>query len=330
MAILANQKVLTLDYWKAARNLQPGDYVFDKDGKIVQIKLVQEYRAEQCYEVTFDDYLSVAGDQHLGFLVETKKCRTQEAAYKGIQKFRRKLRPRTIATLTETSLRDRRNRLSFSVPTTKPLDFPTQDLPVPPFLFGFWFFNRRKNKRMASPRGFAPEIYKQFQDAGYQVTEYQKVPNGEREFVVFPTIESHLAGNMPIRIPNNYLLASKEQRIELLRGILYAKSRQYSKSKDRFRISATTQPIILQIQCLLESLGHRINVLHDPSKQSFTIFFKSRLQLIQDQVSPPIKVHHKRRFIKLIEPIAPQSCVHIETTGEDNTILVGEGFIACR
>ena len=115
MAILANQKVLTLDYWKAARNLQPGDYVFDKDGKIVQIKLVQEYRAQQCYEVTFDDYLSVAGDQHLGFLVETKKCRTQEAAYKGIQKFRRKLRPRTIATLTETSLRDRRNRLSFSV-----------------------------------------------------------------------------------------------------------------------------------------------------------------------------------------------------------------------
>ena len=72
MAILANQKVLTLDYWKAARNLQPGDYVFDKDGKIVQIKLVQEYRAQQCYEVMFNDYLSVAGDQHLGFLVEKK------------------------------------------------------------------------------------------------------------------------------------------------------------------------------------------------------------------------------------------------------------------
>jgi len=330
MAILANQKVLTLDYWKAARNLQPGDYVFDKDGKIVQIKLVQEYRAQQCYEVTFDDYLTVAGDQHLGFLVETKKCRIREAEYKGVQKFRRKLRPKTISALNENSLRDKRNKCSFSVPTTKPLDLPLQDLPVPPFVFGFWFFNRRKNKHMAAPRGFAQEVYKEFKDAGYQVTEYHKINTGEKEFSVFPTIESHLAGNMPIRIPNNYLLASKEQRIELLRGILYAKSRQYSKSKDKFRISATTQPIILQMQCLLESLGHKITVQHDPHRSSFTIFFKSRLQLLHNQISPPIKVYHKRRFIKQIEPIAPQSCVHIETTGEDNTILVGEGFIACR
>jgi hypothetical protein len=278
----------------------------------------------------FNDYLSVAGDQHLGFLVETPKCRNKATIYKGTRAFKRKLRPRNVAGLTETALRDKRNRFVLSVPTTKPLDLPEQTLPVPPFVFGFWFFNRRKNKRMAAPRGFAEEVYKQFKDAGYKVTEHQKINTGEKEFSVFPTIESHLAGNMPIKIPNNYLLASKEQRIELLRGILYAKSRQYSKSKDKFRISATTQAAILQIQCLLESLGHKITVQHDPYKSSFTIFFKSRLQLLNNQVSPPIKVHHNRRYIKQIEPIAPQLCVHIETTGEDNTILVGEGFIACR
>jgi hypothetical protein len=330
MAILSNQKVLTLDYWKPASNLKPGDYVFDKDGKIVQIKLVQEYRAQNCYEVMFNDYLTIAGDQHLGFLVETPRCRTRQATYKGVKKFRRPLQSKTVSAISDSQLRDKRNRLTLSVPTTKPLTFPEQDLPVPPFLFGFWFFNQRKNKTMAAPPGMSKEIYEQFKDFGYQITESKKLYSGEREFSVFPTIESHLLPNIPNRIPNNYLLASTEQRIQLLRGILYAKSRQYSKSKDKFRLTTKHYAIILQLQCLLESLGHKLFVFYDTNKKYYTIFFKSRLQLVSNQTSPRIKVHHTRRYIKKIEPIASQMCVHIETTGSDNTILVGEGFIACR
>ena len=34
MAILANQKVLTLDYWKLANKIKVGDVLFDKDGII--------------------------------------------------------------------------------------------------------------------------------------------------------------------------------------------------------------------------------------------------------------------------------------------------------
>ena len=45
MAILATEKVLTLDYWKRAGSLVEGDYVFDRNGKIVRVKLVQNYQA---------------------------------------------------------------------------------------------------------------------------------------------------------------------------------------------------------------------------------------------------------------------------------------------
>ena len=44
MAILATEKVLTLDYWKPARKIEVGDYVFDKDGKLVKVKLVFRLR----------------------------------------------------------------------------------------------------------------------------------------------------------------------------------------------------------------------------------------------------------------------------------------------
>ena len=82
MAILATEKVLTLDFWKSANKLQVGDYVFDHSGKPVKVKLVQEYHSSDCYQITFNDYLTAAGDSKFGFLVETPKYRRRIADYK--------------------------------------------------------------------------------------------------------------------------------------------------------------------------------------------------------------------------------------------------------
>jgi hypothetical protein len=43
MAILATEKVLTLDYWKPAEKIQVGDYVFNQTGDLVKVTLVQKY-----------------------------------------------------------------------------------------------------------------------------------------------------------------------------------------------------------------------------------------------------------------------------------------------
>jgi len=327
MAILSNEKVLTLDYWKRASHLQVGDYVFNKDGKLVKVKLVQEYRSEDCYEVMFDDYLTVSGDKHLAFALETPKYRKRIHEYKGIQRFRRPLARMYADDLLERGLKDARSRHLYSLPTTKPLEFPAQDLPVPPFLFGFWFFNRRANKAMAAPRGKATEIHQKFKDHGYKIVLGAKVPTGEQEFRVSPSIESQLAPHIPTKIPNNYLLASPTQRLELLQGIMHAKSRQYSPTRDIFRFAAFNYPTITMLQGLVESLGCRTNTKHDEYYNNYTLFFKTHHRLVENQVSPPVKVHHARRFITSITPIAAQLCVHIETEDADNTILVGEGFI---
>lgn len=330
MAILANQKVLTLDYWKPAHDLKVGDYIFNKDGKIVQIKVVQQYRASECYEIFFDDHLSICGDHNLKFWVENTKYRIRTRVYKNTRPFLRPLKVITAKALSESSLKNKYNRSDYSVPTTKPLNLPEQTLPVPPFIFGFWYFNRRSNKRLAAPKGYGPEVYRQMQDHGYKVTEHRKVTTGEQEFSTKPRIESHLIPNLPIRIPNNYLLASAEQRLALLRGILHAKSRTYIKSRDRFRFSHVHQPTILQVQGLIESLGHKTTIIYDESFKYYSIEFKSRLKLVEGQRSPPIKVHHSRRYIKKIERLPEQLCVHIETNEENNSFLVGEGFIACH
>lgn len=328
MAILATEKVLTLDYWKPASKLQVGDYVFDRNGQIVKVKLVQEYRASECFEVTFNDHLRLSGDSKLGFMVETPKYRKRVYEYKHVQPFRRPLKHMTATTLQHLELKDQRQRLMFSVPTAKPLEFPHQDLPVPPFIFGFWFFNERGDGKLAAPAKYQEYVLQQFKDHGYSTQLGKLIRKGANEFTTIPSVRSQLIPNVPTTLPENYLLASAEQRIALLSGILHAKSRQYSKTKDRFRISSYHYGTILQIQGLVESLGHRTSVTFDDTYQYYTISFKSRTKLLEEQVSPPIRIHQARRYITKVDPLPDQLCVHIETTAPDNTILVGEGFIA--
>jgi hypothetical protein len=330
LAILANQKILTLDYWKTAHDLRAGDYVFDKEGQLQKVILVQEYRATDCYEVSFNDHLTVAGDAHLGFQIEDKRYRDRLLQYKGKFKFKRPLKFRKVSDIPADNLTLNNGFRAFSIPTTKPLQFPHQTLPVPPFIFGFWFFTHEtRQKRMHFTKGNHDLLTEKFKDSGYSIIERGKHSNGERYFSVLPTIDSHLSFNIPYRIPNNYLLASAEQRLELLRGILCAKSKSYSKKTGLFRFSHTRLPIVQQIQALVESLGHKTTLEINEQRKSYILIFRSKLQLVPNQTpyTKPV-VHQARRYIKAITKLPSQLCVHIETEGADNSYLVGEGFIA--
>jgi hypothetical protein len=330
MAITANTKILTLDYWKPAYKLEVGDYVFDRKGNIVQVKLAQQYQGIRCYEVMFNDYLTVEGDANLALPTENPKYRNRLVTYKGKLQFRRPLKPLTAEQMLDMPLLDQHNRKILSVPTTNPLALPHQDLPVPAFVFGFWFFARRSTGRMAAAKGTTDFVVQKFKDHGYKVVMGPLINTGEREFSVKPTVESQLIPNIPKIITNNYLFSSPEQRQDLLSGIVCAKNRRYNKRSDRFRFSSRQYDTVRRVQLLAESLGGRSSLQSDDYKKDFTVFFKIRALIHPEQSSPKVKVHHGRRYVSKISPIPAQLCVHIETTGEDNTILVGEGFIpAC-
>ena len=325
MAILATEKVLTLDYWKPASKLQVGDYVFDRRGSIVQVNLIQEYYSDDCYKVLFNDYLSVAGDANLGFALETAKYRQRLVDYKGKLKFRRPLKQMQVKELLDAPLKRTNRQLAFSVPTTDPIKLPHQDLPVPPFILGLWFFGRLGNKKFRAARDREEQVKRMLKDYGYKAKFGSLLSSKTRDFTLTPTVESQLAPNIPRKIPNNYLLGSFEQRLELLQGIFCAKPMSYSVKKDTFRFSDKHYGTVVQIQGLVESLGIRTAIRH---KTTYTLFFRTRHRLVDNQVSPPVKVHHGRRYIKEIVKISGQPCVHIKTTAPDNTILVGEGFIS--
>jgi hypothetical protein len=233
-----------------------------------------------------------------------------------------------VSDFLELPLKTKRNRLEYSVPTARAIALPHKDYPVPPFIFGFWFFSRRSTKKLAPARGYSEYVIEKFRDYGYGVTEHGILTTGEREFSISPTVESQLVPNIPKQLTQNYLLGSPEQRIELLSGILCAKNRQYSTKTDTFRFTSHHFGTVKLIQGLVESIGCKSKLIHDEYLKNYTISFKSRTQLVPNQISPPVKVHQARRYVTNIAPIPAQSCVYFETDGSDNTILVGEGFIS--
>jgi hypothetical protein len=330
MAILATQRVLTLDYWKMACDVRAGDILFDRLGNPVTVTLVQEYRAQTCYMVVFNDGLSVRGDDKLILPLEDERYRKRLRAYKQKLKFTRPLKQWTVDELLGKPLTGRENRKLYSVPTTAPLKLPTQPLPVPPFVFGFWFFNHRKDQTMQAPSQHTQIVDEKFKDAGYRVLKTQPRSATEPRFRTSPPILQHLAPFIPTKIPNNYLLASPEQRQELLMGILHARKNRYIKKHDRFQFTSHHELLAKQVQMLAESLGCKTTLNYKPTEQKFVLSIKTRLKLMAEQNPKTIKLRQNCRFVMDIQEIQPQACVHIRTDGPDGSFLVGEGFIACH
>jgi hypothetical protein len=330
MAITANQKILTLDYWKPADKIIEGDYVFDRKGQLVKVTSTQHFYSEKCYTVHLDDLMSISCNGSAHFLLETPKYRIRSLEYKGKKEFKRPLLDLLLSELIEKPLRYKGNKLFFSIPTCEPLQFPHQDLPVPPFIFGFWYKNKIKHNHFSVKDENCDFVLQKFKDYGYKIIKKRKDAQRGLYFSVSPTIESQLAPFIPNEIPNNYLLASHEQRIELLSGIVNAKIKQYKPSIDRFNISSGSWQEIRRIQALVESIGCKTTLHHSEYVNIYKLGFKSRYRLCENQNSPPIRIHQTRRYIIEIEQIAPQQCVHIETDGPDGSFLVGEGFITCR
>ena len=304
--------------------------MFDRQGKPVQVTLVQPVQAQACYEVTFSDYLTISGDERMSLPLEDRRYRYRSDAYRGRHPFKRPLKVKTIGELVQSPLVDYRNRKKYSVPAANPIQLPFQTLPVPPFVFGFWFFSRQHDGNMMPSKGNGEFVREKFKDYGYQTRDHYIRPSGERSFSCKPTVSSHLLPVIPAYIPENYLLADEEQRLELLQGILCTTAARYHEKTKKYRVYQRSKKLIYAIQYLADSLGCQTEMRQSDISNQFILYIKTKQPLLPTKQQPTRAKHTARRYIKEITPIRAQMCTHIETNGQDHTILVGEGFISCR
>jgi replicative DNA helicase len=115
--------------WMTMKSLQPGDTVFDERGQPCTVLATTEVLyGRQCYEVLFSDGQRVIADADHQWCVETRQTRRDAN------------RPTVIVTTEELArgIHTGDDRLNYSIPLARALQYPMADLPVHPYVLGVW------------------------------------------------------------------------------------------------------------------------------------------------------------------------------------------------
>lgn len=324
-----NGKQLALDTpiptpegWKTMADLKVGDRVFDEQGKpchVVAKSPVDD--TEQAYELVFrDGGRIVAGERHL-WDVEYTHGKTREKQWTTGEIYRRTKQYRE---------KSKDNRSLIRIPVNQLLHLPERNLPLDPYLYGYWLGNGSATK---------PEITVRDSDVEdliplipYPLHNRYPQTCGGSEILVYKALKSILVKNFRDKIIRpEYLRASETQRWALLQGLMDSDGCIGTRKGQGVYVS-TIQELVESVQELLWSLGIKNAMTSCPStrygKPTGETLYQIRFTAFTDQ--PVSKLHRKsirRRerekktrscfhYLKEIKPLddkVPMQCIQVDS-----------------
>ena len=324
-----NGKQLALDTpiptpegWKTMADLKVGDRVFDEQGKpchVVAKSPVDD--TEQAYELVFrDGGRIVAGERHL-WDVEYTYGKTREKQWTTGEIYRRTKQYRE-------KFKD--NRSLIRIPVNQLLHLPERNLPLDPYLYGYWLGNGSATK---------PEIMVRDSDVEdliplipYPLHNRYPQTCGSSEILVYKALKSILVKNFRDKVIRpEYLRASETQRWALLQGLMDSDGCIGTRKGQGVYVS-TIQELVESVQELLWSLGIKNAMTSCPStrygKPTGETLYQIRFTAFTDQ--PVSKLHRKsirRRerekktrscfhYLEEIKPLAdkiPMQCIQVDS-----------------
>ena len=318
-------------------DLQVGDTVFDENGHPCRVVAKSEVDdTEQAYRLTFRDGSSiVAGERHL-WNVEYIVGKTKPFLWTTGEIYRRTMRHR------ERNKHDVHEALRsvIRIPVGKPLQTAERDLPIDPYLYGYWLGNGCATK---------PEITVCDGDlqavmANIPYRAYNTIcqPGSVRVYyhelrkILVPTFRDKV-------IPAAYLRASENQRWELLQGLMDSDG-CIGRRKAQSVYVSTVKQLAETVRELLWNLGIKNSMTESPSTRygepTGETLYTIRFTTFTDQ--PTSKLHRKIcrkrervkktrscfHYLENIEPLygkIPMQCIQVDSTS--HCYLAGESFV---
>lgn len=334
-ALDLDTRVPTPDGDRTIRDIQPGDFVFGPDGMPTKVTGVSEiFKNRTCYEITFEDGEKIVCDEFHKWTVQTKGTRRRQSY---IPKTHRKSRcthaldENANITLMTYEMADDFSRArsdkkgieyKYRVPIPKPVFYPEKQLPVHPYILGLWLGDGdKKDNRIAVSKDDLSTLCEEIKRCGVDIASV-KLFGGKYEVRFGKTISYH---NHDMRsafrkigvwknkhIPREYLEASIEQRMELLRGLMDTDGTVTKKGQCSF--AQKSKVMIDGFSALLSSLGikHTIS-FHDDIKCGDKICCAYDVQFWVDKTMSCFRYQRKHERLKehLASRMAYKSIVNI-------------------
>lgn len=291
----------TPDGWKTMGTLVVGDCVFDERGKpcyVVAKSLVDD--TEQAYELVFrDGGRIVAGERHL-WDVEYIHGKTRAKRWTTGEIYRRTRQYRE--TFSD-------NRSIIRIPVNEPLHIPEANLPVDPYLYGYWLGNGCATKPEITVRDCDVDDLISF--IPYPLHNRYPQTCGGSEILVYKELKNILVPHFREKVIwPEYLRSSEHQRWELLQGLMDSDG-CVSDVKGQSIYVSTIRQLAESVQELLWTLGIKNSLTTCPSTRygepTGEILYQIRFTAFTDQ--PVSKLH--RKSIRRQERVKQtRSCFH--------------------
>lgn len=303
-----NGKQLALDTpiptpegWKTMADLKVGDRVFDEQGKpchVVAKSPVDD--TEQAYELVFrDGGRIVAGERHL-WDVEYTHGKTQEKQWTTGEIYRRTKQYRE---------KSKDNRSLIRIPVNQLLHLPERNLPLDPYLYGYWLGNGSATKPEITVRD--SDVEELISLIPYPLHNRYPQTCGGSEILVYKALKSILVKNFRDKVIRpEYLRASETQRWALLQGLMDSDGCIGTRKGQGVYVS-TIQELVESVQELLWSLGIKNVMTSCPStrygKPTGETLYQIRFTAFTDQ---PVSKLHRKSIRRREREKKTRSCFH--------------------
>lgn len=243
-AIEDSTPVLTTEGWKRHGDLRPGMSVYGRDGKPKRILAVTGSTEQDLFDVVFPEGRTLRATS--GHLWSGRRRMHPKGDTSRWEDRDMTLTTAEIAKITKMACGKVR---PFKVWPHQPVELPAADLPIDPYLLGFWLGDGDKQ---------SGTIAKGIVDRDHLLTLGHQIKSRENICAVIVdglTRALRLAGLQGNKhIPSTYLEASSEQRLALLQGLM--DSDGYCNPKSGYiEFSNTNKDIIDGVIALLHLEG---------------------------------------------------------------------------